>query len=169
MRKNDAQNGLDFHFKVEIEAREVSEGVQSSSQSIKKLGAHPTVGAFVAKGSTSFQIRCIYCEEPRFPASCERVVDSEARKLILRESKRCFNCLRVGHNQKLVVTKKKCRHCDGKLHQSICAKERSAAKNEDNRSKTNKEETKQDGVSKEFYGATTTNRVGKGSVLLLTA
>ena len=49
-------------IKVEIEARDVSEGVQSSSQSIKKPGGHPTVGAFVAKGSTSFQIRCIYCE-----------------------------------------------------------------------------------------------------------
>ena len=41
-------------IKVEIEAREVSEGVQSSSQSTRKYGAvPPTVGAFVTNGCNS--------------------------------------------------------------------------------------------------------------------
>ena len=64
-------------IKVEIEAREVSEGVQSSSQSTRKHGAvPPTVGAFVTNGCNSdkFQIRCAFCEKPLYSASCKSVV-----------------------------------------------------------------------------------------------
>ena len=64
-------------IKVEIEAREVSERVHSSSQSIKKPGAHPTVGAFVERVVLPFKY-----EEPHYSVSCKRVVDNEGWKLI---------------------------------------------------------------------------------------
>ena len=70
-------------------AREVSEGVRSTpQQSGKRPGGQSTVGAFVTKGGNSgkFQIRCVYCEELHYSASCEKVVSSEDRKTILRQS-----------------------------------------------------------------------------------
>ncbi len=154
-------------IKVEIEAREVSEGVQSSLQSTKKHVVQPTVGAFVANGGNSekFQIRCAFCEEPHYSASCESVVGSEDRKSILRKSKRCFNCLRIGHNANICRNEKKCRHCDGRHHQSICPKRKPVTKKETDRTETKpKDEPKN-----EFCGTTTLTRVGKGSVLLQTA
>ena len=125
-------------IKVEIEAREVSEGVQSSLQSTKKPVVQPTVGAFVANGGNSekFQIRCAFCEEPHYSASCESVVGSEDRKSILRKSKRCFNCLRIGHNANTCRNEKKCRHCDGRHHQSICPKRKPVTKKETDRTET---------------------------------
>ena len=154
-------------IKVEIEAREVSEGVQSSLQSTKKHVVQPTVGAFVVNGGNSekFQIRCAFCEEPHYSASCESVVGSEDRKSILRKSKRCFNCLRIGHNANTCRNEKKCRHCDGRHHQSICPKRKPVTKKETDRTETKpKDEPKN-----EFCGTTTLTRVGKGSVLLQTA
>ena len=57
-------------IKVEIEAREVSEGVQSNSQSTRKYETvPPTVGAFVTNGCNSekFQIRCAFCKNRTIP------------------------------------------------------------------------------------------------------
>ena len=154
-------------IKVEIEAREVSEGIQSSSQPAKKPVVHPTVGAFLTNGGNpgKFQIRCAFCQEPHYSASCERVVDSEERKSILRKSKRCFNCLLIGHNANTCRNEKKCRHCEGKHHQSICSSEKSVPKKENNQT-----ETKPNEESKNEFCGITTLRVGKGtSVLLQTA
>lgn len=97
-------------IKIEIEAREVSEGVRSTPQQPgKRPGGQSTVGAFVTKGGNSgkFQIRCVYCEELHYSASCEKVVSSEDRKTILRNSKRCFNCLRKGHLANVCANVKK--------------------------------------------------------------
>ena len=114
-------------IKVEREAREVSEGVQKSSQSTKKHGAFPpAVGAFVTNGGNSekFQIRCSFWEKPDYSASCKGVVGSQDRKSILRKSKRCFNCLRTGQYANTFRNEKRCRHCEGRHHQSICSKEK---------------------------------------------
>jgi hypothetical protein len=62
-------------IKIEIEAREVSEGVRSTSQqSGKRPGGQSTVGAFVMKGGNSgkFRIQYVYCEELHYSASCEK-------------------------------------------------------------------------------------------------
>ena len=131
------------------------------------------MGAFVTKGNNSenFSIRCVYCEEPHYSASCAKVVESEARRLILRDSKRCFNCLRKGHQASVCQNTKKCRYCEGKHHQSICSKGQTPPKVVN--SKDQKDETpkpKQDGETKNnFCGTATLTRVSKGSVLLQTA
>ena len=66
--------------------------------------------------------------------------------------------------QTLCRNEKRCRHCEGRHHQSICPKEKPVTKNEKDES-----ETRPDGEEDEFCGATTLTRVGNGSVLLQTA
>ena len=156
-------------IKLEIEAREVSEGVRSSHQQQgKRPGGQPTVGAFVTKGKNpdNFRIRCVYCEEPHYSASCEKVVSSEDRKTILRNSNRCYNCLRKGHLANACANTKKCRNCSGKHHQSICSNNStSKIAQKQTQEEKNANETKTDGEQ----SAATLTRVGKGSVLLQTA
>ena len=41
--------------------------------------------------------------------------------IILERDKRCFNCLRFGHNAKECQNPKTCRHCQERHHQSICS------------------------------------------------
>lgn len=160
-------------IKIEIEAREVSEGVQSNPQQSRKPGGTPTVGAFVTKGNNSdkFHIRCVYCEEPHYSASCAKVVGSEARKVILRDTKRCFNCLRKGHCVKVCQTTKACRYCGGKHHQSICSKNQPVTKEDKGKSPEGAgPQCKPDGETEnDFCGTATLTRLAKGSVLLQTA
>ncbi len=83
---------------------------------------HPTVGSFIAndRDGASFKVKCAYCHEFHYSASCEKVTDRDARMKLLRDSKRCFVCLRIGHNANKCDSTKKCRHCSGRHHQSIC-------------------------------------------------
>ncbi|XP_046864671.1 uncharacterized protein LOC124459195 [Xenia sp. Carnegie-2017] len=115
-------------IKTEIEAREISEGVQSSPQPQHGKysgGQHqtpriPTVNAFSTQNTSGKHIQCVYCKEPHFSASCDRVTDVNDRKSILRRDNRCFVCLRIGHLSKNCESKKKCRRCHGAHHLSIC-------------------------------------------------
>jgi hypothetical protein len=82
-------------IKTEIEAREVSEGVQSSQQPSKK-SVPPyspkisSAGAFTTQDKTGKHIQCVYCKEFHFSASCDRVTNPNARKDILRRDNRCY-------------------------------------------------------------------------------
>ena len=71
-----------------------------SSLNIKRnKNQHSTVQAFLSKQNQgdSMRIRCAYCKEQHYSASCEKVTDLQQRKDILRRNKRCFICLRIGH------------------------------------------------------------------------
>ncbi|XP_046845603.1 uncharacterized protein LOC124439422 [Xenia sp. Carnegie-2017] len=115
-------------IKTKIEAREISEGVQSSPQpqhGKNSGGQHqtpriPTVNAFSTQNTSGKHIQCVYCKQPHFSASFDRVTDVNDRKSILRRDNRCFVCLRIGHLSKNCESKKNCRRCHGAHHQSIC-------------------------------------------------
>jgi hypothetical protein len=115
-------------IKTEIEAREVSEGVQSSQQPSKNSVPPyspriPSAGAFMTfmtEDKTGKHIQCVYCKEFHFSASCDRVTNPNARKDILRRDNRCFTCLGIGHRSTRCESKKNCRRCHGRHHQSIC-------------------------------------------------
>ena len=125
----------------------------------------------------NFKYDVPFAKKPHYSASCKSVVGTEDRKSILRKSKRCFNCLCVGHNANTCQNEKRCLHCEGRHHQSICPKKKPVTKNEKDESETrpdgeekDESETRPDGEEKdEFCGATTLTRVGNGSVLLQTA
>ena len=57
-------------------------------------------------------------------------VGCKDRKSILQKSKRCFNCLRIGHNANTCRNEERCRHWEGGRHKSICPKEKPDTKNE---------------------------------------
>ena len=68
----------------------------------------------------SFKVRCAFCHELHYSASCEKVTDRDSRLKLLRDSNRCFVCLKIGHRANMCDITKKCRHCSGRHHQSIC-------------------------------------------------
>ena len=153
-------------IKLEIEARETSEATKSSvnNQQVHKRNNAPTANAMVVKSGKhldSSKIQCVYCGDYHYSASCEKVVSVEARKKVLGESRRCFNCLRKGHNARDCANTKTCRHCQGKHHQSICSQNQKV----DDVKPTEKEEQK----VKTKEPTTTATRICKGTVLLQTA
>ena len=66
---------------------------------------------------------CCYCGAEGHSASqCKKYSNTEDRKKLIRESGRCFNCLRKGHTSSRCHSTSKCKHCGGKHHTSICAR-----------------------------------------------
>ena len=113
-------------IKIETEAWEVSEGVQSSQQ-VRKPGGPPystrvpSTGAFSTEDKTCKHTQCAYCKEFHFSASCDRVTNPNGPKDILRGDNRCFICLGlVIAVHGAIDSKKSCRRCHGRHHQSIC-------------------------------------------------
>ena len=82
-----------------------------------QLNSNPTTGSFV---TNSTGIRCVYCNGDHFSASCTKVVSVKDRRDILKRSGRCYNCLRSHHKSKDCDSRKTCRYCRRRHHQSIC-------------------------------------------------
>ena len=89
-------------IKVEVEARETNEGVKLGTS--RPLGqppyrnpssTYPTQStASASVSSNQFKIRCAYCGEDHFSASCSKITDISDGKRILLKADRCFNCLK---------------------------------------------------------------------------
>ena len=116
-------------IRIEMEAREASERVKA----VEPTNSHPvqprrpefngkpkaTAGTFLVESPpTPFTPTCVYCNGQHFSASCEKVKGISERKAILGRNKRCFMCLRRGHQQG--QCDKNCKRCDQRHHQSIC-------------------------------------------------
>ena len=94
-------------IRQEVEARKISEGVKVNAD--KPNPAYnqmktPSAAALSANVNESTrplpagnQIKCAYCRGGHYSASCDRVTDLQARLEILRRDRRCFVCLRFGH------------------------------------------------------------------------
>ena len=117
-------------IRTEIEARERSHGI-SSFEPVKTGGSHKftnpktsqpggTTRSFVSKGARPNKISCYFCTNEHYSNECTVVKDVEKRKSILREAKRCFNCLRTGHIVKDCLSKSRCKKCHQKHNTAIC-------------------------------------------------
>ena len=110
-------------IKQEVEARETSEGTRVNPSRATFLSnrtptnSNPTTGSFI---TNSTGIRCVYCNGDHFSASCTKVVNVKDRRDILKRSGRCYNCLRSHHKSKDCDSRKTCRYCRRRHHQSIC-------------------------------------------------
>ena len=110
----------------EVEAREVGENVKISADSTsqKPPTKHPINAATSLANQATRPLprscKCAYCNESHFSASCEKVVDMNTRKQILKRDHRCFICLGRGHRADQCDPSKSCRRCNGRHHQSIC-------------------------------------------------
>ncbi|KAL9961122.1 hypothetical protein ACROYT_G030013 [Oculina patagonica] len=150
-------------IKVEVEAREASEMTmaktseggksQSPGRDSKFRNQTPTANSLVSQQGGSFKIKCAYCRNEHYSASCVVVRDTAERRSILERDKRCFNCLRFDHETKECTNPKKCRHCQQRHHQSICSM---------------LDQGKPKEVSAEEMKTTVSNKA-KGTVLLQTA
>ena len=72
--------------------------------------------------SGTYKAPCSFCKMEHPSNKCDVVTHLSARKAILQEKQKCFNCLRTGHIVKNCSANSKCYLCDGKHHISICGK-----------------------------------------------
>ena len=82
-------------------------------------------GASFKPTSTALHSRvysCHYCEGNHESESCLKVAKLEDRRQFIRDSGRCFVCLRKGHVSRNCRAGGKCKHCQGRHHNSICVK-----------------------------------------------
>ena len=130
-------------IKTEIEARESSEGAKTSVVDSRRNSSNSKPqtlaggNALLSQTQGEFKIRCVFCDNLHYSASCDVVKSVESRRRILTTSGRCYNCLKKGHQAKNCSSERNCRHCKKRHHQSICdtlrlRETKREAKNEEN-------------------------------------
>lgn len=77
------------------------------------------------------KIRCVYCDEYHFSASCQKVKNVTQRKDILRNNRR-FVCLQREHRASDCERRNNCRKCHGSHPQCICRAETHSQPSQDN-------------------------------------
>ena len=160
-------------IKIEIEVREASERIKTNDNnkppSPSNRPNYGSASALTTRSGESFKLQCVYCKGEHYSASCETIKNVRERKDILRQSGRCFNCIRKGHQLKDCPVSKHCRNCNKKHHQSICFSVRESSE-EDKPRGEDAQRKKDDDKSKNESTVTTASMSGnKGKVLLQTA
>lgn len=103
-------------FEQELIAQErTASAVQQTNRRVRSPGQQ-TTSAFVSTTS-------VFCGQSHASTTCQSVPTVDGRKKILRNSGRCYNCLRKNHLSRNCRSTNKCRHCNRRHHTSICAKE----------------------------------------------
>lgn len=129
-------------LKSEVEAREVSVKVkinEGSENNYRRLSSerkpfnttprqqpsYSTTSSFFTKADTNnkMSVKCAFCGQQHYSASCETVNNVSKRKEILIKDRRCFVCLKVGHRANACTRTTNCRKCRGRHHQSVCNQE----------------------------------------------
>jgi len=159
-------------IKGEIEAREASEAIKTQEFQGQKTPlvweSYPQrqILWFPCKAK-NFNF-AVYCNGEHYSASCTKVRLSKDRKEILQKNNRCFICLKTGHGANNCFKTKKCRNCDGKHHQLICARIDTPAVDQRNPNRNeNLKESQNESTT--VTTTTTANSMTKGTVLLQTA
>nr|XP_002167985.3 uncharacterized protein LOC100211061 [Hydra vulgaris] len=105
-------------LKAELQARE-------KAHSGRKCNFDPST-AEVLHSSASFkpqyELKCIFCSKSHKSESCKTVINISSRRSILRDKRRCFNCLKSGQMSKDCRSRISCYECSGKHHVSMCFK-----------------------------------------------
>ncbi|XP_066935142.1 uncharacterized protein [Clytia hemisphaerica] len=64
---------------------------------------------------------CVYCGIASHKTyQCSKISKPESRKDFLIKQKRCFKCLKIGHDSKSCRSMRSCYHCRKNHHSSIC-------------------------------------------------
>ena len=88
----------------------------------KRPPSIPPTGAALMSGINNTKPFCCYCQQPHHSSSCRTVTSTEERKRLLRESGRCYVCLKRGHISRKCRSTTSCSTCQGRHHVSICSK-----------------------------------------------
>ncbi len=115
----------------EIEAREMSNSLNSFNDNQKKpekTNSMPsgTTQAFVT--SEKPKLECFFCRKDHYASECNEVKNIEERKNILKKSKQCFVCLKLGHGAWNCKSSLRCKICKRKQNTVICAAEKDKEK-----------------------------------------
>ena len=146
--------------KREVEARETSELVKSTSMKPpNRSPINPSASALLTRGS---YIKCVYCGESHYSASCSKLKTPQERKDTLLRAGRCFNCLKTNHKSRECESNKTCRHCNRKHHQSICDRMSSPTSNSSNSTESTNGESNNEATS-----STHTSSVAKNQWTIL--
>ena len=89
----------------------------------------PTAAALLTNAS-----HCCYCRETHPAEEGAKMPKVEERKQFLRNSGRCFVCMKQGHLSRQCKSNNRCKRCHGRHHTSICFK---TAMNEKQSEETN--------------------------------
>ena len=120
-------------FHDELTAREQCKFVAKSTSSSSRRSSYNTE---ISGASLHASIReksdpcCVYCNEPHKPWRCHNVTDITSRREILRESNRCYNCLKKEHSSHECNSRYKCFHCRKKHNSSLCPREKSGRRDQ---------------------------------------
>ena len=149
----------------EVQARETSEGTKILTPRpvipprMPSNNNNPTSSSLVTNSNQA--VNCVYCGEVHYSAVCKKVVSVKERKEILKRLGRCYNCLKPNHRVRDCESRRNCRYCHHKHHQSLC-ESRTADKGDDH---TGEQETPTQDMT-----VNTSNSVkGQHLVLLQTA
>ena len=103
----------------EIEARERAAVTSANLYKTPVRVTLPTASALMA-GSGASGVSCCFCCQSHTSASCSIVTDVAEQKLLLRQSGRCFVCLKKYHMSRDCRSRLRCNNCNGRHHVSIC-------------------------------------------------
>lgn len=120
-------------IRKELGAREIGESVRTGKDELRRKNEpwrqnrqqnynFSASSLFVEDGRHERKIKCVYCGQNHYSASCEKVKDNEERKSILRDQKRCYLYLQGEHRIYECENGRNCRWWNGKHHLSICSK-----------------------------------------------
>ena len=111
-------------FKSEINPREKTK--LSSQPNLKDTNIYePKIsGASLATQGETYS--CIFCKRTNHKSqNCRTVSNFAARKKIIRDTKRCFICLKQGHLSSQCKSKLSCFKCSERHHAAICSPKKS--------------------------------------------
>ena len=114
-------DGVMTELAKELEARERTSVSSHTHQPRRSTRERDQSTASTLLSGGSMPMYC-YCQRNHPSSSCGVVTSVEERRKKLREAGRCFICLRRGHLARLCHSKKKCAHCSGRHHDSICSR-----------------------------------------------
>ena len=100
-------------------------------------------------------------------ASCPKVTSSQERKEALQRSGRRFNCLKTNHKSRDCDSRKTCRYCHRKHHQSICSQANSQNNKTTSQNLGHNEASQSSYVMPTNTTTTTTNSIKKRQTVLL--
>ena len=103
-------------IKAEVEAREISDTIKINEKKtdgyITRRMAPPSATALTVQARQGGGgVRCVFCKEGHYSASCTRLQDVQSRKELLRREGWCFSCLSVGHKVGQCTSSRRCRNC----------------------------------------------------------